>query len=253
MEDACIGANRRVPSRMPGEGTPQTNEIVAVTARANRALAAAGQSDLVWGHASVRDPDGRGVWMKGAGWGFEEITDERVILVTGEGEVLAGDAKRHLEYPIHTELMDARSDVNCVVHTHAASAVAFAALDVPLRALSHDGVEFTEPDIPRFTLTGSLILNRTLGRALAQAVGDGPGCLIPQHGLVTVGRDPATAVMRAMLLDRACQVQLRSMAAGAVMRWSDAAEVQRKREEVWPASQIDAGYAYLCRKSERNE
>ncbi|HEX3785326.1 MAG TPA: hypothetical protein VHX38_37220 [Pseudonocardiaceae bacterium] len=36
--------------------------------RASRALAAAGLGDMVWGHASVRDPDGRGVWMKASGW-----------------------------------------------------------------------------------------------------------------------------------------------------------------------------------------
>jgi hypothetical protein len=32
------------------------------------AMMATGQSDMVWGHASVRDPDDRGVWMKSAGW-----------------------------------------------------------------------------------------------------------------------------------------------------------------------------------------
>lgn len=187
--------------------------------------------------------------MKAAEWGFEEITEERVVLVTDDGNVLAGSAKRHIEYPIHTELMAAREDVNCVVHTHAPAAVAFASLDVPLLALSHDGVEFAEPDVPRFTLTGSLISDRDLGRALAHTVADGPGCLIPQHGLVTVGRDPATAVMRAMLLARACELQLRAMAAGPVRRWSDATELERKRQQVWPASQINAGYEYLCRRA----
>ena len=42
--------------------TTPTNsaEAIALTAAGNRALAAAGQSDMVWGHASVRDPEGRG-------------------------------------------------------------------------------------------------------------------------------------------------------------------------------------------------
>jgi hypothetical protein len=37
---------------------------VLLTVQASRALAAAGQGDMVWGHASVRDPGGRGAWMK---------------------------------------------------------------------------------------------------------------------------------------------------------------------------------------------
>ena len=100
--------------------------LIAEAAAANRALGASGQSDMVWGHASVRDPEGRGVWMKAAGWSFEEVTPARVALVTPEGEVLAGSGPRHIEYPIHTEVMKARRDVSSVVHTHAPAAVAFA-------------------------------------------------------------------------------------------------------------------------------
>ena len=223
--------------------------LIAEAAQANRALGAAGQSDMVWGHASVRDPEGRGVWMKAAGWSFEELTPDRVVLVTPEGEVRAGSGRRHIEYPIHTEVLNARPDLNSVVHTHAPAAVSFAALDQPLVAISHDGVEFAEPQIARFTTTGSLIKSADLGKALAETIGDGVGCLIPQHGLVTVGPDAATAVMRALLLARACHVQLQAMAAGPIRRSSDSAEIALKKAEVWPQSQIDAGYAYLCRKS----
>jgi ribulose-5-phosphate 4-epimerase/fuculose-1-phosphate aldolase len=226
-------------------------QLIAETARANRALGASGQSDMVWGHASVRDPQGRGVWMKASGWSFEEVTDARVALVSPHGEVLAGNGPRHLEYPIHTEVMNARPDVGSVVHTHAPPALSFAALDQPLLAISHDGVEFAEPQVPRFTLTGSLIISPELGRELAKTIGDGVGCLIPRHGLVTVGPDPATAVMRAVLLARACQVQLQAMAAGEIRQWSDSAEIALKKAQVWPESQINAGYGFLCRESGR--
>jgi L-ribulose-5-phosphate 4-epimerase len=224
-------------------------QLIAETAQANRALGAAGQSDMVWGHVSIRDPEGRGVWMKASGWSFEELTPDRVVLVTPDGEVLAGSGRRHIEYPIHTEVLNARPDLNSVVHTHAPAAVSFAALDQPLLAISHDGVEFAEPQIARFTRTGALIKSAELGQALAETIGDGVGCLIPQHGLVTVGPNPATAVMRALLLARACHVQLQAMAAGPIRRSSDPAEIALKKAEVWPQSQIDAGYAYLCRKS----
>jgi ribulose-5-phosphate 4-epimerase/fuculose-1-phosphate aldolase len=222
--------------------------LTGQAAQANRALGASGQSDMVWGHASVRDPHGRGVWMKAAGWSFGEVTPARVVLVSSDGEVLAGGGPRHIEYPIHTEVMNARPDVGSVVHTHAPAAVSFAALDRPLLAISHDGVEFAEPQIPRFTVTGALISSAELGRELAATIGDGAGCLIPQHGLVTVGPDAATAVMRAVLLARACQVQLQAMAAGEIRLWSDSAEIALKKQQVWPQSQLHAGYAFLCRQ-----
>jgi L-fuculose-phosphate aldolase len=93
-------------------------EIRALVATGSRILAAAGQGDLIWGHASARDPDGHGVWLKSARWGLEEVTPDRVHLVSEDGQVLEGTGERHSEYPIHTEVMIARPDVGGVVHTH---------------------------------------------------------------------------------------------------------------------------------------
>src|SRR5690348_9952475 len=102
--------------------------------------------------------------MKASGLAFAEVTPDDVVLVSWDGDVLDGKGRRHAEYPIHTEVMRARSDVGAVVHSHAAGAVAFAALDVPLRPISHEANLFVPPDVPRFTSTGDLILTAALGR-----------------------------------------------------------------------------------------
>jgi ribulose-5-phosphate 4-epimerase/fuculose-1-phosphate aldolase len=214
---------------------------------AHRALAAAGLSDLVWGHVGVRDPDGRGVWLKAAGWGFEEVDADRVVLVSDGGEVLVGTGQRHVEYPIHAEVLRARPDVRAVVHTHGEAVTAFAALGVPLRAVNHDGVLFSEPDVPRFGGTGALIRTAELGTCVAEALGAAPAVLLPRHGLVAAGPDIAAAVMYAVLLDRACRAQLTAQAAGPLTGWSDAAECAQKRAECWNRRQLHAGFRYLLR------
>ena len=216
---------------------------------ASAALAVAGLSDLVWGHASLRDPFGRGVWMKASGWGFEEIDEGKVVLVGDHGAVLAGEGRRHLEYPIHTEIMAARPDVGCVVHTHAPAISAFASLDRDLHAISHDAVPFTYPQLPRFTKSGALIATDELGRSLAFALGDAVAILMPNHGAVTVGADAAAAVMYAVLLERACRTELLAAGADGPRRWSDEAETHFKREQVWNRSQLEAGWQYLLRKA----
>ncbi|WP_043453916.1 class II aldolase/adducin family protein [Streptomyces fulvoviolaceus] len=225
-------------------------EEIEETVAASRALAAAGLSDMVWGHASLRDSDGCGVWMKAAGWGFEEIDADRVVLVDRGGNVAHGQGKRHIEYPIHTEIMELRPDVGCVVHTHAPALAAFASLDAPLRAISHDATPFTDPQLPRFTDTGALIATQELGQALARTLGDANGCLMPQHGAVTVGPDAATAVMYAVLLERACRTQLMAAAAGGPHVWSSPEETEFKRNQVWNPAQRDAGWHYLRRVAE---
>jgi len=224
---------------------------IALSVDGCRALAAAGQADMVWGHPSIRDPEGRGVWMKCSGWGFEEVNASRIVLVAESGEVLAGDGPRHIEYPIHTEIMAARPDVGSVVHTHSSAANEFAALDVPMRPLDHAGSLFCYPDIPRFTLTGGLIKTRELGAALAGALGDARACLMPQHGIVAVGPDAPAAVMTAVLLDRACRTQLTAMAAGPLRRWGDEGDTVAKRADVWSSRQLRAGWEYLLRRAEQ--
>ncbi|MFC9502797.1 class II aldolase/adducin family protein [Streptomyces sp. NPDC057002] len=228
-------------------------EEIDETVRASRALAAAGLTDMVWGHAAIRDPESDGAWMKASGWGFEEIDADRVLLVSRSGDVLHGEGKRHIEYPIHTEIMARRPDVGCVVHTHAPALSAFASLDVPLRPISHDGVVFCDPQLPRFTDTGALIATRELGAALAETLGDAPAALMPQHGAVTAGPDAATAVMYAVLLERACRTQLMAMAAGGPKVWSDDEEAAFKREQIWNPTQLGAGWNYLGRLSERTD
>jgi len=224
-------------------------DAVRLAVQASRALAAAGQVDMVWGHASVRDPGGRGAWMKSAGWGLEEIDTAKIVLVSPEGEVAWGEGPRHIEYPIHTEIMAARADVGAVVHTHSPAANEFAALDVALRPLDHAGSLFCYPDIPRFTLTGGLIKTRELGAALGGALGGARACLMPQHGLVAVGPDAPAAVMTAVLLDRACRTQLNAMAAGPLRRWGNAQDTLAKRADVWSDRQLRAGWEYLLRRA----
>lgn len=204
--------------------------------------------DLVWGHASLRDPEGRGVWMKASTWGFEEITGERVVLVGWDGEVVEGDGRRHAEYPIHTEVMKARPDVNSVVHTHAPNAVAFASLDQPLRPISHEATLFVPPAISRFTKTGDLILTDELGRSVAESLGGRNALLLVHHGIVTAGPDIPSAVVSAILLERACQKQLSAMSAGPLATWSDDDEALAKRDHCYPPALIGQAWNYLVRR-----
>lgn len=220
--------------------------VRAQVVTACRVLLDAGQADMVWGHVSIRDPGGRGIWLKGSNLGFDEVTEEDVILLSWDGEVLEGSAGRHLEYPIHTELMARRPDVNAVVHTHPIHSIAFAATGQPLPALSHDATHFVPPDIPRFTLTGDLVRTRELGQALADTLGERLGVLMPQHGITTVGRDVGEAVAAATHLERACQIAL---LAGPGATGSSDEEALAKQQR--SARHLAMAWSYLARTAGR--
>jgi L-fuculose-phosphate aldolase len=219
-------------------------------ARGCRALHEAGLGDLIWGHLSARDPQGRGTWIKAAGSGFDEVKAEDVVLIDRAGAVLTGDGRCPIEYPIHTEILAARSDVGAVVHAHAPYAIAFMATGAPLRPISHDATLFVPPDVPRFTETGALVRSAELGGRLATTLGSRPAAFMHHHGIVCVGGDIPEAVMAATLLERACRLQLLAAAGGGVATWSSDEEALAKRGMCWPESQLLGGWAYLARRAD---
>lgn len=225
-------------------------ELRAHVALGCRVLADNGHDDFVWGHASVRDPDGRGVWMKAATLGFEEIGTDDVVLVDHDGGVLEGSGARHSEWPIHTEIVAARADVGAVVHSHPPHAIALAAAGEPLRPLSHAGTLFVPPDVPRYERTSDLIVTRELGRDVAAALGDAGALLLVNHGIVTVGADLQSAVVRAVLLEKACHQQLLAAGFGGASHWTSDEEALAKRERVWAPAHQQMMWDYLVRRLE---
>ncbi|HET6865638.1 MAG TPA: class II aldolase/adducin family protein [Solirubrobacteraceae bacterium] len=214
-----------------------------------RILGANGHDDYVWGHVSVRDPQGRGAWMKASTFGFDEITAEHVILVGFDGEVLAGDQPRHIEWPIHLEILKARPDLTSVVHTHPPHSIALAASGHPLYPVSHAGTMFVPPDVPCFTKTAELIVTTELGIQVAGTLAHLHAVFLVNHGIVTAGDSIPDAVIRAVLLEKAAHQQMLTHAFGGPRRWSDDEEALRKRATVWSEGQRAALWDYLRRTS----
>lgn len=226
-----------------------TDDPRDLVATASRVLATTGHGDLIWGHASVRDPGGRGVWLKAATWGLEEIIPTRVHLVGWQGEVLAGGGQRHSEYPIHTEIMAARADVGGVVHVHSPYAVALAASGQPLLPVSHAANYFAPAGVPRYTDTADLILTRDLGRSVSARLADANALFLVNHGIITVGADLRAATVAAVLLETACRQQLLTAGFDGDPTWSDPAESAAKRANIYTEQAVLDAWHYLVRRS----
>ena len=218
-----------------------------IVATACRVLGAAGHGDLIWGHASARDHTDRGVWLKAALWGLEEISADRVQLVSAAGEVLAGSGVRHSEYPIHTEVMAARPDVGGVVHVHSPHAVALAASGRPLLPVSHAANYFAPFGVPRFTETADLILTPELGKSVAAQLADSRAVFLVNHGIVTVGADVKEATVAAILLEMACKQQLLTTGFQGWPTWSDVDESIAKQGHIYGGDSVEAVWDYLVR------
>jgi L-ribulose-5-phosphate 4-epimerase len=202
-------------SELAGPADDVRDEVVV----GGHVLEDAGLSELVWGHVSARDPEGRGVWMKAAGLGFDEVTRDDVLLVAWDGEILVGAGPRHREYAIHTAMTRALVHVGSVVHCHPPHAIALAATGRPLQAFSHAAGPFAG-GVPIFHDAAGLVDAEPLGAQLARAIGDSRVLVLAGHGIVAVGSSIGTAVVAAILFEKACRLQLLVNSSGGVASYS---------------------------------
>lgn len=225
-----------------------TDQLADKLVQGCRILADDGQGDLIWGHVSARGsnvPDR--ILMKPAGIGLEEMSREEIISVDLSGERTAGQRPRHVEVFIHTEIMRARPEIQAVVHTHPPHAVAFSSLCRPLLAIGHEGAMFCD-GLPVFDRTSDLIVSPDLGQAVAACLDGYNALLLRNHGIVTAGRSVEEAVMTAVLLEKACKVQLLAEQAGGPQAATDPAEARIKRERIYAPASLQAAFEYCVRR-----
>jgi L-fuculose-phosphate aldolase len=221
-------------------------------ARAHRILELEGHNDMSLGHCSMRDPWDRGVWLKRGNIGLEEVQEDGFILIDFDGEVLGGEGVRHLEWPIHTEILRARADLNFVCHTHPLHGTLFACTREKLQAYTNEGCWFSVPP-PHYLTTSDLIDSPELGRDLAQCLGQAEAAFLRNHGVVAVGRTVKEMTLCAIFLDKACRAQLRLAESGLAHSHPDKAEVDKKRKNIYPRRALDNFWEYYNRRLDRIE
>jgi ribulose-5-phosphate 4-epimerase/fuculose-1-phosphate aldolase len=207
-----------------------------------------GHGDMTLGHLSLRDPEGRGFWMKRNAVGLGEVRGaDDFVLVTFDGKQIAGSGRCHSEWPIHAEILLARADINVVAHTHPYYTCVFSATEGTLRPVTLEASYFAEP-IPMFTGTGALIKSQALGRALAQALGPALAVFMKNHGVTFCGASIEAATLVGIWLDRACRAQLDVTASGLTWSFPDAASEAERHGQVWSDVHIEHSWGYYSRK-----
>ena len=213
-------------------------------------LANEGHWDNILGHVSFRIPGQNRILMKPHSFGFEEIRPQHIIVVDIEsGKKVEGKYERHSEVFIHTEIMKARPDVNCVVHSHPPYATAFGSLGQRLRPVSHEGVIFHE-GLPTFDYTTQLIRTPELGVQVAQSLGQCRGVLMKNHGSTVVGETIEVATLYAIFLEKAARIQLLATASGDPS-WTSDEEAALKYEQIYTPHRLGTMWDYFVRRAKK--
>jgi ribulose-5-phosphate 4-epimerase/fuculose-1-phosphate aldolase len=234
---ACV-VSAAAAQPAPTSAGPPDPQLIEDLVAANRILAEHGLLDG-WGHVSVRHNRDPNRFLMSRGLSAELVTAKDIL----EFDLDSRPVDTHglpmsalfTERYIHGEIYKLRPDVIAIVHTHAPSLIPFGVTKVPLRPMYHRSA-FISFGIPVFEIreragmTDMLIRNTTLGRNLAEALGDHPAALMRGHGAVITGPSLPRVVGRTIFLALNATLQAQAMSMGAPITYMDPEEA-RKIEE----------------------
>lgn len=180
-----------------------------------RFLAREGHAGSLAGQVTVRS-DELGSFRTVA-WdkGFANADAGSVVRIDEEMNVLEGNGMPNPGVRFHLWIYRLRPQTGAIVHSHAPHAAALSMLGQPLVVAHMDSALFHDDCALLADWPGVPIANEE-GRIISEALGDKRSILLANHGLLTVGKDLDEAVYLACLLERACKMQLRAAAAGAI-------------------------------------
>jgi L-fuculose-phosphate aldolase len=232
--------NREMATDFPAEDLPPRIAL----AGACRILAAEGHESGLAGQVTARADKEAEFWTLQFGFGFDEATPKRMVLVDEDlNPIRGGRANPGVRF--HVWIFNKRPDVKAIIHTHAPYASALAATGKALKTLHMDSAMLHGtahlPEWPGVPVADDE------GRIISKALGSSKSILLANHGLLTAGASVEEATYLAVFFERAARMQLRAMAAGGFR------EVKRElaeeaREFLLQPSIVRATFAYWLRR-----
>ena len=203
----------------------------------------------VAGHLTHRHPTRDAFWTHRFGLGFHEVTEASLVLADFDLRVLEGEGGINPTMHIHAQIYRARREVRAIAHTHGVNVAALSATDAEFVACSQMGGLFHD-DILTVDEAELIVLDRSAGAAMAEALGPRAAVILRNHGCLVVGADMPTTVLRTLALEEACEVQLKAMATGR-MRGMDAAAARQVKDFVLRPEIVQAYWDYELRQCRR--
>ena len=184
----------------PGRSRQDAAQAVLEAAQA---MYAKGLVEGTAGNVSGRVGDGT-FCLTPSSLGYEAMRASDLIFVDAGGDVVAGDGHPSSEKALHLACYRQWSEVGGVVHCHPLYASMFAVARQTIPAAIEEVVIYIGGDVEvcDYHLTGS----DELGEAVAAALGRRSAVLMANHGLVTVGSDPADALHAALVVERTAHI-----------------------------------------------
>ncbi len=212
-----------------------------------REVARSGWDDLIFTHISMRVPGPEHHFLINPyGQLFSEITASSLVKIDLDANVVldTGHPVNPAGFVIHSAIHEAREDAQCVLHLHTVDGTAVASQEHGLLPLNQTAL-LVRDDVAYHDYEG-VALDLDERERLVHDLQDKNLMLLRNHGTLTVGANVAEAFTRMYYLERACSMQVQTLAGGAASVPVDSAVVEKTAQQgtglsfvagalVWPA------------------
>jgi ribulose-5-phosphate 4-epimerase/fuculose-1-phosphate aldolase len=176
-----------------------------------------GMTDLIYNHITAKIPGTEHFLINLYGLLYKEITASSLVKIDLDGNILSKPPTDYginkSGYVIHGAIHEARTDVNCVIHTHTRAGMAVSAMDCGLLPLTQTSIRFVN-HIAYHDYEGPAIDLDERKRLVAD-LGPHSAMIFRNHGLLTCGPSIAEAFNTMYQLELSCRAQVDAMAGGA--------------------------------------
>jgi ribulose-5-phosphate 4-epimerase/fuculose-1-phosphate aldolase len=246
-------------SRIRERVSPEEWKVRTDLAACYRLIDRLGMSDLIYNHITAKVPGSPGHFLINPfGMLYSEVNASCFYKLDLDGNtVLQPDTDFPINqagYVIHSAIHGARSDLNCVMHTHTRAGMAVSAMKAGLLPLTQTAMRFYgaigyhDYEEPTVDITERERLARDLGSHNA--------IILRNHGLVACGRTISEAFNLMYWLESACKVQVDVLASGVETNMPSHELATRMAERYKPDGAVkfdEIEWAALIRQLDRED
>lgn len=160
-----------------------------------------------WGNISVKLDDGN-ILITPTRLEYDIMTPDDLVVIAPDGRIVSGHTLPTSEREVHRRLMNKRSDVKAIIHTHSPYAMAAAALEGGIPAISEEMCQLLGGRIPVTSRFVASEKHAELGEIVVESIGNANAVLIRNHGPVVCASSIQEAKICCQVVEKSAKMYL---------------------------------------------
>lgn len=160
-----------------------------------------------WGNVSVKLDNGN-ILITPSKLSYDCMKPDDLVVMAPDGSIVSGHRLPTSERELHRCIMNNRSDVKAIIHTHSPYAMAASAIEGGIPAISEEMCQLIGGAIPLSSRFVASEKHAELGKVVSDSIGAANAVLIRNHGPVCCGSFLEEAKVCCQVVEKSAKMYL---------------------------------------------